>query len=241
MDLGKMFDISGRTALVTGSSRGIGKGIVMALAQAGAKVAVHCRAEDDNLSETLDEIKSLGGQGIGVTADLSDSKDMESLAHKVKDAIGPIDILVLNASVQSYQTIEDFTTEEFERQYKVNMESSFALIKNSIKHMKNQKWGRILSIGSVNQWKQSPRLPIYSSTKSAMVNLITGCARQYSPYGITANNLAPGVILTDRNRDALKDEEYRQKIMDMIPCGFMGQPEDCAGLALLLCSDAGRY
>lgn len=241
IDLQEMFDLTGKVALVTGSSRGIGKAIARALAKAGAKVAIHCRKENELLDKTVGEIRCLGCEAAPVTADLGNVAQVETLPDKVEVALGKIDILVLNASVQSYQTIEAFTPEEFSRQYAVNVKSSFMLVKDTVDHMKENKWGRIVSIGSVNQWCPSPRLAIYASTKCAQTNLINNCARQYAEFGITANNIGPGVICTDRNVEALKDKEYSAKVMSMIPAGFFGNVEDCAGLALLLCSDAGRY
>ena len=104
-----------------------------------------------------------------------------------------------------------------------------------------QHWGRVLTIGSVNQWKQSPRLAIYSTTKSAQVNLIMNCAREYAKDGITFNNLAPGVITTDRNRATLADESTRQQILAKIPARRFGTAGECVGPALMLCSESGSY
>jgi NAD(P)-dependent dehydrogenase (short-subunit alcohol dehydrogenase family) len=237
MDLQKMFNLNGRKALVTGSSRGIGKAIAMTLAQAGAQVFVHGSHPGEKLDAAVKEICDSGGSATAVSADLG----CESTVKQLIEQISNIDILVLNASVQSYQPVEEFTTEEFDRQYAVNLRSAFQLIQAVVPEMKNRHWGRLLAIGSVNQYTPSPRLPIYSTTKSALANLMINCARQYAPYGITANNLAPGVICTDRNTDALKDEAYKMTLLKMIPAGRFGSVEDCAGLALLLCSDAGSY
>ncbi len=237
MDIMKLFDLSGKTALVTGSSRGIGKGIADILASAGAKVFIHGTRLNDQLEETVNEIKAAGGEAEGVAADLGSEEEVAALIKTV----GSCDILVLNASVQAYQELEDFTSEEFERQYNVNVRSTFELIKGFLPGMQKKHWGRILTIGSVNQFTPSPRLPVYSSTKSAMVNIVMGCAKKYAPDGVTVNNLAPGVICTDRNKDALADEEYRKHIVSLVPSGILGGVEDCAGLSLVLCSEAGRY
>ena len=198
---------------------------------------VHGSHPGEKLDAAAKEICDSGGSAEAISADLGCEKAVKQLIEQISN----IDILVLNASVQSYQPIEKFTTEEFDQQYAVNLRSAFQLIQAVIPGMKNRHWGRLLAIGSVNQYTPSSRLPIYSTTKSALVNLMINCARQYAPYGITANNLAPGVILTDRNTEALKDETYKTDILKMIPAGRFGSVEDCVGLALLLCSDAGSY
>ena len=237
----KFFDLTGRVVLITGSSRGIGRAIALKFAEAGANVIVHGSRSGENLSQTVAEINSTGSKAIEIVADLSDIHQARELAKKAVNAFGGIDILVLNASIQSYMTVEEFDELEFEKEYAVNLKSSFELIKAILPHMKSQKWGRVLSIGSVNQWKQNPRLAIYSTTKSAQVNLIMNCAREYSKCGITFNNLAPGIISTDRNRETLANEEVRQKLIKMIPANRFGNPEDCVGPALLLCSQVGAY
>ncbi|MFA6568945.1 MAG: SDR family oxidoreductase [Victivallales bacterium] len=231
------FDLSGRRALVTGSSRGIGRAVALMLADFGAEVVVHGSCHGEKLRQTVGDIQKSGGVSTGVAADISSAEGLQTLIK----ACGSVDIIVLNASVQSYQSVEDFTSEEFLRQYDINVRSSFELVKAMLPGMKNRKWGRILSIGSVNQYKPSPRLAIYASTKAALMNLILNLARQYAQYGITANNIAPGVILTDRNEEILKDENARGKLLQMIPSGRFGTGDDCTALALLLCSNAGSY
>ncbi|MFA7230581.1 MAG: SDR family oxidoreductase [Victivallaceae bacterium] len=237
MDFKTIFNLAGHRALITGSSRGIGRTLALTLASAGAEVIVHGSRNDENLKHTVAEVKAINTQSTGIAADLSSSAAVKKLIATA----GKIDILVLNASAQSYQTVEDFTPAELERQYEINIRSSFELIQAVLPLMKKQRWGRILAIGSVNQYKPSPRLAIYSTTKAALNNLIMNCAKQYAASGITFNNLAPGVILTDRNADVLKDAEFSQKILGMIPAGRFGDVSDCAGLALVLCSDAGSY
>lgn len=110
-----------------------------------------------------------------------------------------------------------------------------------IPYMKKQHYGRIITIGSVNQYKQNPQLMVYAATKSAQMNFVQTMARELAGFGITVNNIAPGVILTPRNEEALSDKEYKAKIYSSIPAGFGGTPEDIAPAALLLCSDEGRY
>ena len=232
-----IFDLTGKKALVTGSSRGIGKSIAMLLGQAGAKVVFHASRPSNKLDAAQEEAEQQGILCTSVTADLSDEEEVCGLIRKT----GDVDLLILNASMQKYVTLEEFDTQEFAQEFNTNVRSSFQLIQAFLPGMTARRFGRIVTIGSVNQWKQSPRLSIYASTKSAQVNLMMNCARSYAKYGITANNIAPGVIATDRNKEALDDPQMAQNILKLIPAGRFGTPDDCAGLVLLLCSGAGSY
>lgn len=235
--INQLFSLKGRTALVTGSSRGIGRAIAMLLGEAGAYIHFHASKPSARLDETLAGAKSKGIDCDSVTADLSSQEGIDTIVQIIKNA----DILILNASVQAYQTLAEFDPEEFTREFNTNVRSSFSLVKAFLPGMAQRGFGRIITVGSVNQWKQSPRLCIYASTKSAQVNMIMNCARSYAKFGITANNIAPGVIATDRNKAALEDPAMAEMIMKQIPAARFGTAEDCAGLALLLCSDAGSY
>ena len=227
--INQLFNLKDRTALVTGSSRGIGRAIAMLLGEAGAQVRFHASKPSARLDDTLMEAKGKGIDCDSVAADLSTPEGIETIVQ------------ILNASVQAYQMLTEFDPEEFAREFNTNVRSSFALVKAFLPGMAKRGFGRIITIGSVNQWKQSPRLCIYASTKSAQVNMIMNCARSYAKFGITANNIAPGVIATDRNKAALDDPAMAEMIMKQIPAARFGTAEDCAGLALLLCSDAGSY
>ena len=127
------------------------------------------------------------------------------------------------------------------REFNTNVRASFALVQAFLPGMRERRFGRIVSIGSVNQRKPSPRLGIYAATKAAQANLILNCARSSAEFGVTANNVAPGVIATDRNAGTLADPVAARKILEQIPLRRFGTPEDCAGIVLLLCSEAGSY
>ncbi len=239
MSVFNCFDLKGKNALVTGSSRGIGKAIAYALADAGATVWFHGSHESPALLNTVKTAASQGWNVNLITADLSKKAEWEKL--NTTNALQNADILVLNASIQKYGPVEEFEIDEFENEFRVNLAASFWMIQQVLPGMIRKKWGRVLALGSVNQWKQSPRLPVYATTKSALSNLIQNCARKYGPDGITFNTLAPGVIATDRNSEALSDPEIVNKLLANIPAKRFGSPEDCAALALLLCSNAGSY
>ena len=232
-----MFDLKGKKALVPGSSRGIGRAIAVELAQCGAEVVVHCAGNVAKAEETVGIIKSNGGCAFAVTADLSDSENVQGLIEK----IGDIDILILNASMQFRNKWENITVEEFYKQVNCNFLASMLLIQQAVPHMRAQKWGRIVTIGSVQEAKPHPDMLVYSASKAAQTNMVQSLSLQLAPDGITVNNVAPGVIYTDRNVEALSDLDYAKKVTDSIPVGFYGEPEDCAPTVALLCSEKGRY
>lgn len=226
-----------KIALVTGASRGIGRAIAKRLAQDGHHVLIHYVSNKEKADSLLDEIIALGGSGVLVQADLCDLTQTQALAK----AIEQTDILVLNASVQFRNAWQNITADEAQQQLNCNFTSSLLLMQAVAEYMKGQKWGRIVTIGSVQQAKPHPDMLVYSASKAAQENMVRSLALQLAPFGITVNNVAPGVIATDRNAVALSDAAYAQKVMHSIPAGFFGQPEDCAGLVSLLCSEEGRY
>lgn len=232
-----MFDLKDKRALVTGSSRGIGRAIAIELAKCGAEVIVHGASNAVKAQETVDIISQNGGKAEYVVADLSDPKNVQELAGKV----GNIDILVLNASVQIRNVWESITVDEFYTQINTNLLASMLLIQKAVPHMKKQKWGRIVTVGSVQEAKPHPDMLVYSATKAAQTNMVKSLSLQLAKDGITVNNVAPGVIYTDRNVEALSDPEYAKRVTDSIPVGFYGEPQDCSPTVALLCSDEGRY
>ena len=155
--------------------------------------------------------------------------------------MGDLDVLVLNASIQYRNKWENISLEECCTQLNCNFVSSMLLIQAAVPHMREQKWGRIVTIGSVQEAKPHPDMLVYSSSKAAQTTMARSLSLQLAKDGITVNNVAPGVIYTDRNVEALSDAAYAKKVMDLIPVGFYGEPEDCAGIVSLLCSEQGRY
>lgn len=228
-----MFDLSGKTALVTGSSQGIGKEIAKALCGAGATVYVHGRAVTDKLKEAA---KYVGTDKI-VCADLLET----DAADKLYSQTGNVDILILNASIQIKKSWDSYTEEEFDKHINCNLKSSYFLIKKYISSMKENKWGRIVTIGSTNQYNNHPMLSIYGVTKVAQFKMVENIAPFVAPFGITINNVAPGAIETPRNDEVLSNDTYKRKVEATIPTGYIGDAKDMNGAILLLCSNEGRY
>ncbi len=226
-----------KKVLVTGSSRGIGRAIAIALAKDGYKVIVHCAGNVAKAEETKAIIEEQGGEAEILVADLCNMDSVKQMASEMED----VDALVLNASLQIKRPWREISVEECYEQLSCNFVSSMLLIQAVVPHMKEQGWGRIVTIGSVQEAKPHPDMLVYSSSKAAQTNMVQSLSLQLAKDGITVNNVAPGVIYTDRNVEALSDVEYAKKVTDSIPVGFYGEPEDCAGIVRLLCSEEGRY
>lgn len=228
-----MFDLKGKTALVTGSTQGIGFEIAKTLSEYGAKVFVHGAQSMEKCKDASAKIPN----SIPVRANILDVAEIDTLYKET----GGVDILVLNASIQYKRQWNEFTPEEYESQMNCNVKSSYLLIKKYADGMKSKGWGRIVTIGSVNQYNQHPELSLYGVTKAAQKKMAENFAPLFAPYGITINNVAPGCIETPRNQEALSDEAFKQKVIDSIPCGYVGLAQDISPAVLLLCSEEGRY
>ena len=154
-------------------------------------------------------------------------------------AWSPVDILVLNASIEMPEPFEAIDRGRFDRQIAVNLRSPMELLQELVPPMGRRGWGRVVTIGSVQQVRPHPRMLVYAGTKAAQLNWAWNLARQFGGQGVTVNNLAPGAILTARNREQMAVEG--ELLAQRIPTGRLGRPDDLVGAALLLCSDAGAY
>ena len=219
--------------LVTGSTQGIGKAIAAAFAMQGDEVIVHCSKDLSKAERVRAEI----GAAAAVTADLSDMGEVKGLYNKT----GAVDCLILNASVQYKQLWQEITEEAIDRQFCVNVKSTLLLMQAYYPAMKEKRFGRIVTLGSVNQHRCHPELSVYSATKCAVIRLVKTIAKEAAPFGVTVNNVSPGAIATPRNAGVYNDPVLRKKVEDAIPMGRFGGPEDCAGTVLFLCGKGGGY
>ena len=235
------FRLDGRTALVTGARREIGRAIALALAGVGARLAIHHAGTDEEAADAgrvVAEIRSGGGEARSFAQDFA-ADDAGARLAEAATAWSAVDILVLNASIEIPEDWRDISRAHFERHIAVNLRSTLELLQALVPDMAARGWGRVLTIGSVQQVLPHPRMLVYAGTKAAQMNWVLNLARQYGGAGVTVNNLAPGAILTARNREQMVHEG--EAIAARVPVGRLGTPDDLVGTALLLCSDAGRY
>lgn len=226
-----------KKALITGGSRGIGRSIAIRLAKEGYEVFVNYVSDAKSAAKVKEEIESAGGKCTIIEADLCKT----DCAEKLFAASGNVDVLVLNASIQYRNKWENITVSEFETQINCNLRASLLLIQKYAPGMTESGWGRIITIGSVQERKPHPDMLVYSASKSALTTMAQSLALQLAGTGITVNSVAPGVIYTDRNIEALSDEAYANEIKAKIPVGFWGEPDDCAETISYLCSDGANY
>jgi glucose 1-dehydrogenase len=235
------FRLSGRTALVTGARREIGRAIALGLAGAGARLAIHHAGTPEELSDAagvLQEIQAMGGEAAAFGQDFANDDAGHHLVAAVT-AWAPVDILVLNASIELPEDFQAITRERFDRQIAINLRTTMELLQALVPAMAERGWGRVVTIGSVQQERPHPAMFVYAGTKAAQLNWALSLARQFGGQGVTVNNLAPGAILTARNRTQMAVEG--EALAQRIPAGRLGRPDDLVGAAMLLCSDAGCY
>ena len=235
------FSLAGHRALVTGSARGIGRAIARALAEYGATVAVHGVRPSAALDESLADVRALAPASAAVTGDLAERGAAAKVVAAATAAIGAPDIVIANASVQVRRPWLEVAEEEALLQMQVNFHATYQLFQLAFPAMRRQRWGRLVSVGSVQEVRPHPEMPIYAASKSALESLVRNLAKQVGVDGVTVNNLCPGVFATDRNAEALNDPAYAERVRNGIPTRTFAEPEDAAGAAVLLCSEAGRY
>ena len=237
----KLFDLAGKVAIVTGSSRGIGRAIAEGFAEAGARVVISARNQAP-CEEAAEAIRAKGGEAIAVTCRISDQAQIENLVAKTRETWGGIDILVCNAAINPhYGRLEDLTDQVFERMMTNNVLSNLWLSKLVVPDMKAKRDGSIIFISSIGGLKSSTVIAMYGVTKAADIALCRSLAAEWGPDGVRVNCIAPGLVETDFARALYEDPERRARREAETPLRRLGQPEDIAGAALLLASRAGAF
>jgi 2-deoxy-D-gluconate 3-dehydrogenase len=233
------FSLKGKTALVTGSSRGLGAAIALALAEAGADVAVHgSRAVPQ---ATLDLVNKTGKESIALVGDVSDAAVCISLVEEVVAHFGRIDILVNNAGIIRRAPAIEHSEEDWKAVIDTDLTSVFRLTKQAGKHMLAQGSGKIINIASLLTFQGGVFVPSYAAAKGAVGQLTKAFANEWAAKGINVNAIAPGYMATDNTEALRANSERSRQILERIPAARWGSPEDMAGAAVFLASSASDY
>jgi 2-deoxy-D-gluconate 3-dehydrogenase len=232
-----LFRLDGKVALVTGSASGLGAAIAQSLAQAGAIVACH-----GNRRPALETAERIGPEASAFRADLSSTTGAEDLFQQVHDALGRVDILVNNAGTIHRDAAETTTLESWQQVLQVNLTSVFQLSQLVAKDIfSRQATGKIINIASLLSFQGGIRVPAYAASKGGVAQLTKALANEWAPRGIQVNAIAPGYFATSNTEALQADETRNRQILERIPAGRWGQPEDLAGAALFLASRASDY
>ena len=236
----EMFSLKGRVALVTGSTTGLGKAMAIALGRAGAKVALNYHNSTARADAACAEFRIAGGEGLLVRGDVTSEADVARMMAEIEKTLGPVDILVLNATpAQPQKPIEEYDWEFYQQMLDFFIKSPFLLSRACLPHMKQQRWGRIINIGSEVVARGVPNFTAYIAAKGGQNGFNRGLATEVAKWGITVNMIAPGWIPVERHADDPQDvkDGYRA----LIPADRWGVPHDLAGTVVFLASDASSF
>lgn len=238
----EIFSLSSKKALITGGSRGIGRGIALALAKQGADIAVNYRSNRKEAEEVVAEIKRVGRNGFVVQADVSDSASVAKMFAEVKAKFNKLDILVNNAGIAQMVPVEQMTEEQWDQVLDTNLKSQFLCTKEAIKLMSSG--GKVICLSSIASGGVGAGFggtAAYVASKGGVIGLVEDLAVELAPKGININAIAPGVIETDMTKQFLGNEQMKAGFLAKIPKKRFGQPEDIGAAAAFLASDEADY
>ncbi|MBT2745764.1 2-dehydro-3-deoxy-D-gluconate 5-dehydrogenase KduD [Lysobacter sp. ISL-50] len=232
------FSLSGKVALVTGANRGLGQGIALALARAGADIA--CVASGSS-HDTVQQVRGLGRRAHAIQADLSSLEPIERIVGDTVEALGAIDILVNNAGLIRRADAIDFSEDDWDAVMNVNLKSAFFLAQAAGRRMLAQGRGKIVNIASMLSFQGGIRVPSYTASKSGLAGITRLLANEWAGRGVNVNAIAPGYMSTDNTAQLRADETRNRDILARIPAGRWGEPSDLGGAAVFLASRASDY
>jgi 2-deoxy-D-gluconate 3-dehydrogenase len=233
-----VFDLTGKVAIVTGGFQGLGRGMAIGLAEAGADVVLVDRGE---ALETAGVIRALGRRSLTVAADLMSIEPVSSIVQRTVEAFGKVDILINNAGTIRRTPAIDYSEKDWDDIMAVNAKTVFFFSQAAARDMMKRKSGKIINIASLLSFQGGIIVPAYAASKGAVAQVTKALANEWAAHGINVNAIAPGYMATD-NTKALREDPVRSKaILDRIPAGRWGTPEDLAGVAVFLASSASDY
>jgi NAD(P)-dependent dehydrogenase (short-subunit alcohol dehydrogenase family) len=231
--------LEGKTALITGASKGLGKARAQALAAEGARIALASRNEEQ-LNAVAESIRGTGVAAEVYVADVMKEDDVIRLEREVTARSGPVQILINNAGINVRKPLTEFTLEEWNRVLDTNLTSVFLMCRSFVPHMKGQGYGRVINMTSIMSWVSLPGRAAYSASKSALLGLTRALALEVAQDGITVNGISPGPFGTEMNTPLMQNPEINAQFLSKIPAGRWGRVEEIGQLAVYLCSeDAG--
>jgi 3-oxoacyl-[acyl-carrier protein] reductase len=231
--------LHGKVAIVTGASRGLGQAISLKLAALGTKVGINYYHSQEKAQQLVTEIEQQGGEAMLIKADVADAVAVREMMKTVTSIWGTIDILVNNAGINQDTLVMRMSEDKWDQVMGVNLRGAFLCTKFALRSMVNQEWGRIVNISSLAGLMGSPGQSNYAAAKGGLIAFSKSLARELGPLGITVNAIAPGFIVTDMTE--VLPPEYRKAILERIPLGRYGQPDDVAELVVFLASDGAGY
>ena len=232
--------LENHVAVVTGASKGLGREMAEALAEAGAKVALVARNEE-LLSEVVRGIRARGGTAEYVMADVTDETAAAEVDQMVKEAFGVCDILINNAGINNRKPIEEMSLDEWHEILEVNLTGPFSMSRTFVPGMKGLRWGRIINMTSIMSHVSLPNRTGYSTTKSGLLGFTRALALELAPYNITVNGISPGPFATEMNRPLIEDPDKNSQFLASIPVGRWGKVEEIGSLAVYMCSEAAGF
>lgn len=227
--------LAGRTAVITGASKGLGKAMALALGNAGAQVVLVAR-DREKLETTAAEVRERGGVAHVFVTDVTDENQVRDLEQRVLQAVGHIQILVNNAGVNNRKALTDFTLVEWRQVLDTNLTSAFLMCRSFVPHMKGQGYGRILNMTSMMSHVALPGRTAYAATKTGLLGFTRALALELAAENITVNGISPGPIATEMNLPIVQNPELNQQFMAKVPLGRWGTVEEVGQLAVYLCS-----
>src|SRR5699024_5517034 len=231
--------LKGKIALVTGSSRGIGRAIALQLARKGAHVAVNYAGNEKKAEEVVLELKKIGVEAIKIRANVADEKDVKAIIEEVVKQFGRLDILVNNAGITKDNLLLRMKADEFDSVIETNLKGAFLCTKTVARQMMKQRYGRIINIASIVGVSGNPGQANYVAAKAGLIGLTKSTAKELATRNILVNAIAPGFITTDMT-DVLSDEQ-KDAILSQMPLEKLGEPEDVANVVCFLASDDAKY